>query len=83
VAGQAHVTPPSPAPQNIAREIERTAMTTTEVGAAIGVHERQVRRWSLEGHEPSWRFVVALGELFGRDPAWFYVAHPQPDREAA
>lgn len=52
-------------------------MSTTEVGAAIGTHERQVRRWSVEGHEPSWRFVVALAELFGRDPAWFYLDHEE------
>lgn len=80
MTGQAQDTPVSPAPRNIAREMARTSMTTTEVGAAIGVHERQIRRWTLENHEPSWRYVVSLAALFGRDPAWFYLDH---DRGAA
>lgn len=76
MAGQAQdtsITPGSPVPHNISLEISRTGMNTTEVGAAIGVHERQVRRWTVEGHEPSWRYVVALARLFDREPAWFYV----------
>lgn len=75
MTGQAQDTTVSPAGRNIAREIARTSMTTTEVGAAIGVHERQVRRWTLENHEPSWRYIVALSKLFGREPSWFYVDH--------
>lgn len=54
--------------------MDRTHMTIAEVARALDTHERNITRWR-GGIEPRYAVVRRMGDVFGRDPEWFYAEH--------
>jgi hypothetical protein len=90
MSGQEHDSKRPPIATNLRSEAQRLGMNAEAIaqvifpGRPVVSGERLVRRWlSDEDVNPSWKNVVRLAELCGREPGWFYLDHDDEPAVAA
>lgn len=52
-------------------------LTQQAIATRLGMSMRAVQNWFLGEREPGGSNLVALAELLGREPAWFYTAREE------
>ncbi len=69
--------------QNLAVARKAKGLKQREAAEALSTDVMQLSKWERGIHRPADHTLLALGELYGRDYAWFFTDHDSPSQKAA
>lgn len=75
----------TPSPQiteNLKAALRDSGMTQAMLAHLTGVSVRAVQKWLDGSAQPTTTKLIAAAEVFGRNPAWFYVDHSRTEEAA-
>ena len=67
----------SPLPDNLRAAQDAVGKTSEICAREAGVTLRTWTKWRCGESEPSWEYLVRIGQVLGREPAWFYASHEE------